>query len=181
MAEDKPTEETAPPAVVPATAAVDDDSVAKENAPPAVDSIAEPAAAGSEPVWPETSADHPISLLLKELPVLLESTGYDEVYGIHLDSAGPFHTKLVLQKFLRGNANDVEKAKDQLKQTLTWRKEFGPLKAKDELFSKEKFEGLGYVTVLENVPGSPNKSDVCTFNIYGAVKNNQKTFGELDE
>jgi len=69
----------------------------------------------------------------------------------------------------------------QLKGTLTWRKEFEPLKAKNEAFSNEKFGGLGYVTVLENVPGSANSSDVCTFNIYGAVKDNQKTFGEIDE
>jgi len=46
------------------------------------------------------------------LPALIESTGSDEVYGLHLDPAGPFHTKLILQKFLRGNANDVEKAKE---------------------------------------------------------------------
>jgi hypothetical protein len=133
------------------------------------------------PTWPEIGDDHPISLLLKELPALLKETEYDEVYGIKLDPTGPFHTKLILQKFLRGNANDVEKAKEQLKGTLKWRKDFGPSKAMEETFPKERFGGLGYVTVLEGVPGSPNKTDICTFNIYGAVKNNEATFGNIDE
>jgi hypothetical protein len=133
------------------------------------------------PTWPEIPETHPISVFLKELPDLLEKTGYREVYGIELNPEGTFHTKLILQKFLRGNANDVAKAKEQLKGTLEWRKEFQPLKAKDEQFSKEKFGGLGYVTVLEDVPGSTNKKDVVTFNIYGAVKDNKKTFGEIDE
>jgi len=34
---------------------------------------------------------------------------------------------------------------------------------------------------LKDVPESLNEKDVCTFNIYGAVKDNKKTFGELDE
>ena len=50
-----------------------------------------------------------------------------------------------------------------------------------QVFPKEKFEGLGYVTRIQGVPGSPNESDVATFNIYGAVKDTKKTFGDLDE
>jgi len=30
------------------------------------------------------------------------------------------------------------------------------------------------------VPDSPNKKDICTFNIYGAVTDNTLTFGDLD-
>jgi hypothetical protein len=133
------------------------------------------------PTWPEIGPEHPISLFLKELPTLLESTGYNEVFGITLDPAGPFHTKLILQKFLRANANDVAKAKEQLKGTLTWRKEFKPLEAVQETFPKDRFGGLGYIITLEGVPGSENKTDICTFNVYGAVKSNQQTFGNIDE
>lgn len=48
------------------------------------------------------------------------------------------------------------------------------------MFDESRFEGLGYVTELEGVPGSPNKKDVVTFNIYGAVKDTKRTFGDLD-
>jgi hypothetical protein len=64
---------------------------------------------------------------------------------------------------------------------LKWRKEFKPLEVKEQVFDKTKFEGLGYVTHLKNVPGSSNEEDIATFNIYGAVKDTKKTFGNLDE
>lgn len=165
--ETKP-EETPAPAPTDATAPVEGS-----------ESKSEPASSG--PTWPAIDDDHPISLLLKELPGILEESEYNEVYGIHLDASGPFHTKLILQKFLRGNANDVEKAKAQLAGALKWRKEFQPLKALEETFSREKFGGLGFVIELEDVPGSANKKDFATFNIYGAVKDKKKTFGDLDE
>jgi len=132
------------------------------------------------PVWPELTADHPLSKLSADLPAILEKAGYDEVYGLKLSDVTSFHTKLILQKFLRANANDLVKAKEQLLGTLKWRKEFEPLKAVEEEHSKDKFGGLGYVTVLSDVPGSSNEKDVVTFNIYGAVKDNKKTFGDIE-
>jgi hypothetical protein len=176
-----------PSAPVEETAVIEKPDSTAAAPPPAEEKASEPetSAAAKEstagPTWPQIGEDHPISILLKELPLLLEETGHNEVYGITLDPAGPFHTKLILQKFLRASANDVEKAKAQLKGTLAWRKEFKPEEATKETFPKDRFGGLGYVTVLEGVPGSENKTDVCTFNIYGAVKNNQQTFGNIDE
>ncbi|KAF4322332.1 hypothetical protein BBO99_00003966 [Phytophthora kernoviae] len=132
--------------------------------------------------WPAIPAEHPINQLLKYLPALIEAAnGYNEVFGITLDPSGPFHTKLILQKFLRANANDVEKAKTQLGETLSWRSSFKPLEALKENFSKEKFGGLGYVFEIDGVPSSENKKDVVTFNIYGAVKDNQATFGDIEQ
>ncbi|KAL3656322.1 hypothetical protein V7S43_018814 [Phytophthora oleae] len=134
------------------------------------------------PEWPAIAEDHPINQLLKELPSLIEAAnGYKEVFGVTLDPSGPFTTKLILQKFLRANADDVEKAKSQLGETLAWRSSFKPLETLDEKFSKEVFGGLGYVIEIEGVPDSENKKDVVTFNIYGAVKDNKKTFGDLDQ
>jgi hypothetical protein len=130
--------------------------------------------------WPAIDAQHPLSKFLELLPGILEEADYNEIYGVTLRSEGDFHTKLILQKFLRANANDLDKAKDQLSKTLKWRKEFQPLKVKDEVFSQKKFGGLGYITKLTNVPGSKNESDVATFNIYGAVESNKETFGDLD-
>lgn len=91
-----------------------------------------------------------------------------------------FSTCLILQKFLRANSNDITKASAQLLAALKWRKTFQPLAVKDDVFSKEAFGGLGYITTLQNVPDSPNPTDTATFNIYGAVQNTKTTFGDLD-
>lgn len=139
---------------------------------------------------------------------LIKEAGYSEMYGVELcapaegywlsclstktrvldkltqrirNKAAPFTTLLVLQKFLRANANDVAEACEQLLGALKWRREFKPLEVKKQVFDEEKYQGLGYVTELEGVPESPNDVDVATFNIYGAVKDTKKTFGDLDE
>ncbi|KAF2678387.1 CRAL/TRIO domain-containing protein [Lentithecium fluviatile CBS 122367] len=134
----------------------------------------------SGPVWPETPADHPLTKFFSAVPDLVQEASHDEVYGIKLSPTAPFRTKLILQKFLRANQNDLEKAKQQLLETLQWRKEFDPSKAVGETFAKERFDGLGYILEIEGVPESPNRRDVATFNVYGAVKDNQKTFGDLE-
>lgn len=87
---------------------------------------------------------------------------------------------MILQKFLRANANDLTKATEQLEATLKWRKEYQPLKTVDEVFDQSLFGGLGYVVELSGVPGSTNKSDVAVFNVYGAIKDTKRTFGNLD-
>ncbi|KAB2579956.1 Cellular retinaldehyde-binding/triple function [Lasiodiplodia theobromae] len=157
------------------------DEAAKPDVPAKDEAPAKPSEAAAAPAWPEISDDHPINKLLKALPDLITGAdGYNEVYGIHLDPTGPFHTKLILQKFLRANANDVDKAKNQLAETLKWRGSFKPLAALDEAFAKDRYEGLGYVIEAEGVPESPNKKDIITFNIYGAVKDNKATFGDVE-
>lgn len=124
--------------------------------------------------------EHPLTKLFGQIEYLTKEATHDEVYGVTLSPSNEFHTKLILQKFLRANQNDLEKAKQQLLDTLKWRKEFNPTKAASETFEKSHFEGLGYIIQVEGVPESPNKSDVVTFNIYGAVKDNKKTFGDLE-
>lgn len=137
-------------------------------------------------VWPELSAEHPLRKLQASLGPILDDTGHDEIWGVKLSAAAdaaqtPFITTLVLQKFLRANANNVEKAAEQLKATLQWRKDFQPLKAVNEgSYDANKFGGLGYVTVVDRNDATGTK-DVVTWNIYGAVKDNKKTFGDLDE
>lgn len=159
-------------------------SASQENdALPAYDDktqVIAPAEKSASDGWPAIDAQHPLSKFLELLPGILEEADYNEVYGVSLRSGQDFHTKLILQKFLRANANDLDKAKDQLSKTLKWRKEFQPLKVKDEVFSQKKFGGLGYIVRITHVPGSENASDVATFNIYGAVKSNKETFGDLD-
>jgi hypothetical protein len=140
---------------------------------------AAPAATGASS-WPETAADHPLTHFYDVFEKLTEESGHNEVYGVTLTKSDEFHTKLILQKFLRANANDLDKAKQQLLETLKWRKEFEPTKAAGESFDKTKFDGLGYIIEVDGVPESENKKDIVTFNIYGAVKDNKATFGDLD-
>ena len=146
------------------------------------------AESSTSPEWPSLSSDHPLALLAKDLPGILDRSGYDEVYGVTLTRDASFHTKLILQKFLRANANDVMKAKEQLEETLKWRKEFKPLKALEESYNKELFGRLGFVLHLDGVPDvlpsgqpGPTYSSIATFNLYGAVKDNKATFGDIDQ
>ncbi|KAF1947924.1 CRAL/TRIO domain-containing protein, partial [Clathrospora elynae] len=167
----------------------EDEDKKTEDAPP---TYSEPPAAGpsdtkpntvtptQSPFWPETAPDHPLTKFYDAFEALVTEAQHNEVYGIELTRSKPFHTKLILQKFLRANQNDVDKAKQQLLDTLKWRKEFDPIKAAGETFETSRFEGLGYVLELEGVPESVNKKDIATFNIYGAVKDNKKTFGDLN-
>lgn len=132
------------------------------------------------PFWPETSPDHPLTKFYDAFEALVKEARHAEVYGIELTKSDAFHTKLILQKFLRANQNDLEQAKQQLLETLQWRKSFDPTKAVSEAFDKIRFGGLGYVLEVADVPESPNKMDVVTFNIYGAVKDKKATFGDLE-
>jgi hypothetical protein len=139
----------------------------------------------SGPSWPDLTVDHPLAKFLAELPEILDTAAHAEVYGITLKpkaddttGSGDFHTLLILQKFLRANANDLDKAKAQLSKTLAWRKEFKPIEGTAETFKKDKFQGLGYVTVTDGKEGRP---EVVTWNVYGAVTDYQKTFVPVDE
>jgi hypothetical protein len=99
--------------------------------------------------------------------------------------APPHTTLVILQKFLRANGGKLPEAKAQLLAALRWRKSYNPLAAKDEVFSKDKFGGLGYVTKVRGAMlgahKSTNEEDVVVFNIYGsAAKNSKETFGDTD-
>lgn len=175
-------------------AVTDDRAIGDSNAsaavsPPVTEAAAPVAAAPAPapasavaggPIWPETPPDHPLSKFYDAFEALVSEASHNEVYGIELSKANPFLTKLILQKFLRANQNHLDNAKGQLLETLKWRREFDPRKAAGESFVKSKFEGLGYVLKVQGVPQSPNGTDVVTFNIYGAVKDNKATFGDLD-
>jgi hypothetical protein len=160
-----------------AHASIDVPSSVKPNAPKAQSSD-----------WSKLPKSHALVQTMAKLGGMIEEAGYSEMYGVELscpvgdEAAVPgFSTLLILQKFLRANAGNVDKACEQLLGALKWRKAFKPLEVKKQVFDGTKFEGLGYVTHLKKVPGSINDVDVATFNIYGAVKDTNKTFGHVDE
>ncbi|EPS44123.1 hypothetical protein H072_1820 [Dactylellina haptotyla CBS 200.50] len=160
---------------------------AQEEAPPVAKSeeSAPTETAPAEPVLPElTNAQwgkisQPLATIYRKLPEILEKSGHAEVFGVTLvhdavSTEPAFSTLLILQKFIRANSNNVEKAVDQLTATLEWRKKQKPLESLDAEYDRSAFEGLGYVQVLGSA------SEVVTWNIYGAVKDYKKTFGNLE-
>ena len=124
----------------------------------------------------------PLAELNKLLPGLVAETGHSEMWGIKLTSIIDTPCCIVLQKFLRANDNDAEKAAEQLKTALMWRHKFRPLDTLTEEHSRQKFDGLGYVT--HHKP--PNDIDdtpetVITWNIYGGVQDKKATFSDVDQ
>ena len=142
------------------------------------------------PEWPLLRIDQPLRKLLDRLDDIVIGAGYDEMYGITLQPGPPFPftTTLILQKFLRANANDVWLAAKQLRDTLIWRKQFQPLRsAEEEVFDLERFGGLGYMTLVDGKKKKKEEEEegglgqvVVTWNVYSAIKDRKLTFGDLD-
>lgn len=102
------------------------------------------------------------------------------MWGVELLHSNDVPTGIVLEKFLRANNKDVEKAKAQLIKALQWRKEMQPGKLLAETkFDVERFGGVGYVTSYPK--SDAHEKEIVTWNIYGAVKDKQATFGDVEE
>jgi hypothetical protein len=122
----------------------------------------------------------PLSNFFAELPSIIKEAEYQEMWGVELLDASHVPTTIVLEKFLRANTKDVTKAKAQLMDALKWRKKMQPVKLLAETeFDMTKFGGLGYVTVFPK--SDTHEKEIVTWNIYGAVKDNKTTFGNVEE
>lgn len=129
---------------------------------------------------PEKTVETPLQKLTSELPAIIKEIEHDEMWGVTL-SPDPEHvpTSIILEKFLRANNKVVVDAITQLKKALKWRKEMKPLALlADVSFDKAKFGDLGFVTVY---PQSDGLKEIVTWNVYGAVKDNKATFGNVEE
>ncbi|CCT69745.1 related to SFH5-phospholipid transporter [Fusarium fujikuroi IMI 58289] len=134
-----------------------------------------PAAVPAEnPATPET----PLSKLNARLEDIFTKTFHKEMWGVQLTNIDHVPTKVVLQKFLRANNDDPVAAEKQLTQALEWRKKMNPTALVTQTFDKSKFGDLGYVTVHK---GENGNETIITWNIYGAVKDNKATFGNVEE
>ncbi|KAH0422439.1 cral trio domain protein [Colletotrichum camelliae] len=135
-----------------------------------------PAAAAEKPAEEKKTS---LTSLFEKLPGILEAAKHKEMWGVQLSDNTHVPTTVVLQKFLRANDDDVAKAADQLQKALEWRRDTNPGKLLDDVsFDKKKFDELGYVTTHKDTEG---KEIIITWNIYGAVKDKQATFGNVDE
>jgi phosphatidylinositol transfer protein SFH5 len=127
----------------------------------------------------EVSApESPLTKLNARLDDIFTETLHKEMWGVQLSNIDHVPTKVVLQKFLRANNDDPVAAEKQLTQALEWRKKMNPTALVTQTFDKSKFGDLGFVTVHK---GENGKETIITWNIYGAVKNNKATFGNVEE
>ncbi|CVK90183.1 related to SFH5-phospholipid transporter [Fusarium mangiferae] len=134
-----------------------------------------PAAVPAEnPATPEM----PLTKLNARLEDIFTKTLHKEMWGVQLTNIDHVPTKVVLQKFLRANNDDPVAAEKQLTQALEWRKKMNPTALVTQTFDKSKFGDLGYVTVHK---GENGNETIVTWNIYGAVKDNKATFGNVEE
>ncbi|KAG9243740.1 CRAL-TRIO domain-containing protein [Calycina marina] len=118
----------------------------------------------------------PLTKLFAELPAITTEAGHSEMWGVQLSDESDVPSSIVLEKFLRANTKDVEKAKAQLIQALKWRKSIDPAKLlADVRFDPAKFGGVGYVTTYAE------GKEIVSWNIYGAVKDKKATFGNVEE
>lgn len=128
----------------------------------------------AEPAPVET----PLTKLNARLADILTKAGHTEMWGVELSNLDHIPTHVVLQKFLRANNNDVALAEKQLSDALQWRKKMNPAALVTQSFDKKKFNDLGFVTIHKVDDG---KETIITWNIYGAVKDNKATFGNVEE
>ncbi|TGJ88348.1 hypothetical protein E0Z10_g461 [Xylaria hypoxylon] len=176
MSEEQPTT-TAPPA--PEAVAVPTSTTPAPQAEPEKPAAQAPAQAQETS---EFLSDEPTTPL-QELWATAKAHEHPEIWGVTLaDPATHIPSQIVLQKYLNANDGDVVKAKDQLTKTLDWRKKTQPLDLIKQTFSKEKFGGLGYVTIHSAEGDETNNArEIFTWNVYGNVKSIDVTFGDLDE
>ena len=153
-----------------------------EESKPTSEALSDPKPAESSTLEKHSPASKstPTLNLFEKLPSIIEEADYGEMWGIELKDASHVPTAIVLEKFLRANSKDVTKAKTQLTDALRWRKKMQPMKLlADSEFDFSKFGDLGYVTVYPKLDG--HAKEVVTWNIYGAVKDNKATFGNVEE
>ncbi|PLB51876.1 CRAL/TRIO domain-containing protein [Aspergillus steynii IBT 23096] len=185
--ETAPASEAAPEAVPEAAP-----KAAPKAAPEAAPETTEPAAPAAQEVKdgqqetpaadakPDYLTKNPsLGQLLERLPSILSSSGHDEMWGVPLKDSADAPTVNVLIKFLRANEGNAKLAEEQLTKALQWRKQMNPAALVESgRFNASKFGGLGYLTTYQE---ADNKELVVTWNIYGAVKNIDDTFGDMDE
>jgi phosphatidylinositol transfer protein SFH5 len=164
--------------VTPAAAAADAKPEAKVEEPAAAAAAADDSKATTTAT--PKAVETPLTKLSARLPEILKQADHGEMWGVELaDPNTHVPTKIVLQKYLRANANDAAAAEKQLVAALQWRKKEDPLALVQKTYDEAKFAGLGYLTVHPDA--ATGKETIITWNIYGAVKDNKATFGNVQE
>ncbi|KAL7788695.1 CRAL-TRIO domain-containing protein [Trichoderma ceciliae] len=151
------------------------EDVPAATAPEKADKADKAEQAEAPPLVPET----PLAKFTARLVDIIKQSGHTEMWGVELSSdSSHAPTQVVLQKFLRANNGDLAGAEKQLTAALLWREKMQPAALVAQAYDKKKFDGLGFVT---NHKDDAGKNTVITWNIYGSVKDNKATFGDITE
>lgn len=173
-AETKPAADTAAPAAAQETGAKDAPQEPKTESKDGQSN--EESKDGQSSEKPKETA---LTKFAARLDEIKQKASHDEMWGVTLSNLEHAPTAVVLQKYLRANDGNVAEAEKQLAAALAWRKENNPAALLDErVYDRKKFGDLGFVT--EHADGE-GKKVVITWNVYGAVKDNKATFGDLKE
>ena len=171
----------ATPAAAPEVATPAEETPAPATEAPAAESATEDTTAPAAPAEPEVTP-------IQALYAAANEHGHPEIWGVTLaDPDTDVPSQIVFQKYLNANDGSLAKAKEQLLKTLQWRADTKPLELIEQEYTREKFDGLGYVTTYYNDTAAAYKSDepetkeVFTWNIYGNAKDKVATFGAIDE
>ena len=166
-----------PPAAEEATAASTDAPAAAEET--AAKEEPKDEAKNKEQPKEEATKETPLIKLANRLSEIKEKAGHGEMWGVALSDLEHAPTAIVLQKYLRANDDNVNAAATQLTSALEWRKKNNPTALLDEkVYDRSKFGDLGFVTDHKDGNG---KNVVITWNVYGSVKDNKATFGNIKE
>ena len=103
---------------------------------------------------------------------------HGEMWGINI-RARDCHTmpyRIIMEKFLRANGGDVDKAAEHFEKVLRWRKQIEPRRALQTVFKRETFGVIGNIS-RHTRPTMPDL--FVTWNRYGQAKNQAETFGDF--
>ncbi|KAH7913859.1 CRAL-TRIO domain-containing protein [Hygrophoropsis aurantiaca] len=98
------------------------------------------------------------------------------MWGVQIDPTHPntdARVSVALMKFLRARNLNPSEAKDMLISTLRWRESFGVDAALREEYPEKVFGGLG------RVYGKDRQGRPITYNLYGANKDLDAVFGDV--
>ncbi|RPD58931.1 CRAL/TRIO domain-containing protein [Lentinus tigrinus ALCF2SS1-7] len=97
------------------------------------------------------------------------------LWGVELSTTPNAKASVILAKFARARSLNVAHAADMLVSTLKWRDEFKIDEIMQEKFDPEVFGKLGVVH------GKDKEGHPVTYNLYGAVKDMNAVFGDVQK
>lgn len=119
--------------------------------------------------------------LRAEIPEIVSEVEYDELYGYKLTEDMKYYKEEVvnnlIMKFCRANSFQFQAAKEQLINTLKWRRDFKPLHAAFVETHDPILDDVG--TMTQSMENDKNQK-VIGWNLYGLLAKNKKVFQDSD-
>lgn len=109
---------------------------------------------------------------------LVKLIKHTEMWGVGLQGRDCNHIpyRIVMEKFLRANGNDVGKASEHFEKVLHWRRQVEPRRALATVYKTELFRGKGNISSHVR-PAKPNA--FILWNRYGFPEKTPETFRDI--